>query len=102
MILIQPKLIPSIVPVLKYATSFCHQIWNSEKAISEIRHTPTLLLSGEDDMLIPPSHMKRLHDSIPSSTPHELVAIPGGDHNDTCMKPEYFPAIERFWRKYIA
>ncbi|KAJ9062591.1 bem46 protein, variant [Entomophthora muscae] len=96
-----PKLIPSVLPLLKFTSSFCHQIWDSEKAISEIKHTPTLFLSGENDSLIPPSHMKKLYETIPASTPKTFVSIPEGDHNDTCLKAEYFPAIGQFWNDHI-
>jgi hypothetical protein len=31
-----------------------------------------------------------------------FVEIAGGGHNDTCIKPNYFESIERFWNECVS
>jgi hypothetical protein len=55
---LQPKLIPTVMPFLKHVTFLCNQIWDSENAITDIpTHVPLLMLSGSKDELIPQRHM---------------------------------------------
>lgn len=112
------NLIPSVIPALRYATFLCHQIWDSQKAIEEIKdHVPVLFLSGSRDELIPSFHMKRLYRVLSDSRKEapasgqdkgkkncslEFVAFEDGTHNDTCMQPGYFDAIQAFWKQCIA
>ncbi|KAI9296224.1 alpha/beta-hydrolase [Neoconidiobolus thromboides FSU 785] len=95
-----PKLIPCVMPTLKYLTFLCHQIWDSEKSIRNIQSLPTLFLSGAKDSLIPPSHMKSLYDQLPSNK-KQFQSFPNGDHNDTFLAPEYFKEMEAFFLKFI-
>lgn len=97
-----PKLIPSVLPLLSRVAFLCHQIWDSEKAISKIKSIPTLFLSGENDSLIPPKHMKDLFEKLPASVPKKLLTFPNGDHNDTFLRPGYFQAIDNFWKEFIS
>jgi fermentation-respiration switch protein FrsA (DUF1100 family) len=60
--------------------------------------TPTLVIHGDRDSVIPYRHGQRLYETLPG--PKRLVTIPGGDHND----PEPADA-ERYWgavREFIA
>jgi hypothetical protein len=61
-----------------------------------------LFLSGAKDTLVPPQHMRALYDAAAGAASESgdskvvLEIIPNGDHVDTCIQPEYFPAIQRF------
>ncbi|KAJ3321267.1 hypothetical protein HDV06_004492 [Boothiomyces sp. JEL0866] len=94
------KLIPSVVPHLKYFTWLCHQIWNSELEIAKLENIPILFLSGKKDELIPPSHMQALH-GIVKDVGNKKISyseFKDGKHNDTCIQPGYFEAIAEFWK----
>ncbi|CAG8448279.1 4970_t:CDS:2 [Diversispora eburnea] len=95
-----PKVIPNVIPQLRYIAFLCHQIWPSEKYIQQIAHTPILFLSGKQDEIIPPSHMKELYDISITETKvfKEFVC---GSHNDTCMQPDYFDMIGEFLKKEV-
>ncbi|KAI8901870.1 Alpha/Beta hydrolase protein [Globomyces pollinis-pini] len=92
------KLMPHVLPVLSRLTFLCNQIWDSESAIATI-DLPILFLSGEIDQLVPPSHMKKLHE-IAKKSSSKLIrfkSFPKGSHNDTVSQPEYFETIRSFW-----
>jgi len=60
--------------------------------------TPTLVIHGDRDSVIPYRLGQRLYDALPG--PKRFVAIPGGDHNDSAPA-----APERYWaavREFIA
>jgi fermentation-respiration switch protein FrsA (DUF1100 family) len=97
-----PRLIPSAIPPLRYFTFLCHQIWDSYSAVSLIKDTPVLLLSGSKDELVPPSHMKELHEKfLNEKTCVEFVSFENGTHNDTCLQDRYFESIQDFWKKCL-
>jgi fermentation-respiration switch protein FrsA (DUF1100 family) len=58
---------------------------------------PTLFLSGSQDELIPVSHMEDLYELCLAEK--EFVRFRNGTHNDTCIQPGYFEAIQEFWEK---
>ncbi|KAJ3115405.1 hypothetical protein HDU96_000710 [Phlyctochytrium bullatum] len=118
------KLIPHVMPIATYFTFLCHQIWDSETAISEIpKDVPILFLSGKKDELIPQKHMLGLaavakaarRGEKAKAAPVKEKAEPAdevvnlfwdefaeGMHNDTCVQDGYFDAIERFWRSKVS
>jgi uncharacterized protein len=59
--------------------------------------TPTLIIHGEYDMLVPLREAEDLHKNI-GTTDKELIIIPGADHNDIMFVgfDEYFGAIQQF------
>ncbi|KAK4220271.1 protein bem46 [Rhypophila decipiens] len=88
------KLIPSIIPPAKYLALLCHQVWASDSLIANIK-VPTLFLSGLQDEIVPPIHMKRLYDL--STAPLKIwKPFPGGDHNSSVLEEGYFEAIADF------
>ncbi|CAO3702029.1 unnamed protein product [Rhizopus stolonifer] len=92
------KVIPNVLPFLKYFTFLCHQHWPSERNIQQIVNTPILFLAGAKDELVPPSHMVELRDL--SESPNKTwTQFPNGMHNDTFMQPGYFNAIRDFLEK---
>ena len=56
--------------------------------------TPLLVLAGEHDDLIPSTYSRRLHDAW--SGPKRWTLIPGADHNDIHVRPEYWTTIREF------
>ncbi|ORX84202.1 alpha/beta-hydrolase [Basidiobolus meristosporus CBS 931.73] len=95
-----PKLIPSLMPFLRHVAFLCHQKWNSEKAIESITKTPILFLSGKRDELVPPQHMKALHEKVKTSGGKSFSEF-NSTHNDTCLAPNYFDVIAQFWVTYV-
>jgi fermentation-respiration switch protein FrsA (DUF1100 family) len=47
------KLIPSVIPMAKYVTYLCHQVWPSDAVIPQITKVPILFLSGLQDEIVP-------------------------------------------------
>jgi uncharacterized protein len=61
----------------------------TDEQIGRIR-TPVLLLHGERDELIPPSHSEALRTRAPQA---RLVVVPGGGHNDLQQFERYLQAV---------
>ncbi|KAN0122935.1 BEM46 family protein-like protein [Hyaloscypha variabilis] len=89
------KLIPSIIPPAKYLTLLCHQVWASDTYLPSITEVPILFLSGLNDEIVPPSHMRRLYEICQSPT-KIWKPLPGGDHNSSVVEDGYFESIEDF------
>ncbi|KAJ6783121.1 hypothetical protein PWT90_07156 [Aphanocladium album] len=89
------KLIPSVIPPAKYLTLLCHQVWPSESVLPNVNKVPTLFISGLQDEIVPPSHMKRLYEI--STAPSKVwKPLPGGDHNSSVLEEGYFEAMKDF------
>jgi len=94
------KLIPSIMPPAKWLSYLCHQVWPSDTLIPSIK-VPTLFLSGLQDEIVPPIHMKKLHDL--SRAPVKVwKPLPGGDHNSSVIEEGYFETIAEFITKIVS
>ncbi|KAI6381606.1 hypothetical protein MCOR25_001081 [Pyricularia grisea] len=89
------KLIPSVIPPTKYFAFLCHQVWPSDSAIPNITKVPILFLSGQQDEIVPPSHMRQLYEL--SAAPNKIwKPLPNGDHNSSVLEEGYFEAISDF------
>ncbi|KAF6810318.1 hypothetical protein CSOJ01_06389 [Colletotrichum sojae] len=89
------KLIPSVLPPAKYLTLLCHQVWPSESVIPSITSVPILFLSGLQDEIVPPRHMRQLYEL--STAPQKIwKPLPAGDHNSSVLEEGYFEAISDF------
>ncbi|KAK8925110.1 hypothetical protein H634G_05707 [Metarhizium anisopliae BRIP 53293] len=89
------KLIPSVIPPAKYLTLLCHQVWPSEATLPSITKVPILFLSGLQDEIVPPSHMRQLYD-LCNAPDKRWKPLPGGDHNSSVLEDGYFEAIADF------
>ncbi|KAI9206486.1 Alpha/Beta hydrolase protein [Polychytrium aggregatum] len=105
-----PKLIPHLMPMLRYLSFLCHQVWDSESDIQLVDPTvPMLFLSGSRDQLIPQSHLRQLYVTAArsmQSKDRRLAVVqwsefPNGAHDDTCIQSGYFEAIQEFWCQHI-
>ncbi|KAK8089768.1 hypothetical protein PG997_004729 [Apiospora hydei] len=88
-------LIPSVIPPAKYLTYLCHQVWPSETVIPSITEVPILFLSGLQDEIVPPAHMRKLFELATTAT-KVWKPLPGGDHNSSVLEEGYFEAISDF------
>ncbi|PHH72479.1 hypothetical protein CDD80_4503 [Ophiocordyceps camponoti-rufipedis] len=89
------KLIPSVIPPAKYLTLLCHQVWPSETLLPTIKKVPVLFLSGLQDEIVPPDHMRQLYE-ICNAPGKKWRPLPGGDHNSSVIEQGYFEAIAEF------
>ncbi|KAJ0407275.1 hypothetical protein P43SY_008050 [Pythium insidiosum] len=72
--------------------------WDSETLIQSIS-TPMLFVAGEQDELIPPAHMRRLHElAMRCSRRTVWHSVPNGTHNDTWLRggTTYFRVLRDF------
>jgi pimeloyl-ACP methyl ester carboxylesterase len=90
-----PDLIPHVLPLFKHLTFLCRQRWPSKDRIAQIDdRVRVLIVSGEVDQLIPPSHSQRLYElAKKADLGVQLVRVEGGGHNDTVLKRGYFEAV---------
>ncbi|CAN8099416.1 unnamed protein product [Discula destructiva] len=89
------KLIPSVLPPAKYLSLLCHQVWPSDSLIPRIDKVPILFISGLQDEIVPPDHMRRLYEL--SQAPNKIFKpLPTGDHNSSVLEDGYFEAIAEF------
>ncbi|KAK6509088.1 hypothetical protein TWF481_003851 [Arthrobotrys musiformis] len=87
--------IPNVFPPAKYIARLCHQVWPSEEIIPKVNKIPVLFLSGLQDELVPPAHMRRLH-AISKAPVKVWRDFPNGSHNDSVMEPGYFEHVNDF------
>ncbi|KNE56306.1 hypothetical protein AMAG_02130 [Allomyces macrogynus ATCC 38327] len=105
-----PKLIPSVIPVLRPLAFLCHQIWASHRAIATIpQNVPILFLSSARDELIPPAHMRELY-VLAGGTQVGREGGRGlrtwrefalGTHNDAPLQPRYFESLNDFYTTVV-
>lgn len=107
-----PKMVPHALPILGPFSFLCHQKWDSESRMPLIpARTPILMLSGSQDEIVPPSHMRDLweiarqrgntqkaaaHDIEVGIFRSKLLEFPNGQHNDTCIQENYWTAVAEF------
>ncbi|KAK2590695.1 bem46 protein, variant [Conoideocrella luteorostrata] len=89
------KLIPSVIPPAKYLTLLCHQVWPSDATLPNVTKVPVLFLSGLQDEIVPPSHMRQLYE-LCNAPSKRWRPLPGGDHNSSVLEEGYFEAIADF------
>ncbi|POR30852.1 Protein bem46, partial [Tolypocladium paradoxum] len=89
------KLIPSVIPPAKYLTLLCHQVWPSESILPSIKKVPVLFLSGLQDEIVPPNHMRQLYE-LCNAPSKKWRPLPGGDHNSSVLEEGYFEAMAEF------
>lgn len=91
------KQIADLSPTVLTTMMDDYQHFDATPWLHEIK-TPTLILSGEDDLITPPDTQKLLAQLMPSS---ELVTIQNGSHCSTLDLPDYVSLlIERFLHRH--
>lgn len=98
-----PHLIPSLLPLLTPFTFLCTEMWNSGESIKKIGNSVHMLfLSGNQDEIVPVSHMQSLYRTVKEGRDEKLATVcrwksfPDGTHNDTCISPDYWDCIADF------
>jgi len=71
--------------------------WRNRRLISSIR-VPTLFISGLADELVPPEHMRELHDRATACSYKQFLGVEGGEHNATYIQggAQYFESFSAF------
>jgi len=71
--------------------------WDSDAKISSLTQ-PILFISGDSDQLVPPQHMKTLHELATKSLGKEFYSVLSGTHNDTWERDgsEYYKRLKAF------
>lgn len=88
--------------VMPYVTPFlflCTERWRSDRAIKLVpSSTHILLLSGLEDELVPPSHMKSLWNTVTQGGKERRAwaEFEFGNHNNTCLQPGYWQRVMEF------
>jgi hypothetical protein len=110
-------MVDQVLPFLSPIKSFVLTLdWNSLTKAQSLKRTSVLYLAGQQDELVPPSHMITLYDtsrenaksqSQPHSNTKTVVhfhAVPDGTHNDTFMKggKPYWTAMKKFMQEALA
>lgn len=104
------KLVPRILPLAGLGPILARfallDSWNSEERLklmmeNDYSTLPKMLfLSGGSDELVPPDHMKSLHEIVKKSAfeekKYKMHIYPEGDHNSTYASKEYFYHIRQF------
>jgi len=71
--------------------------WDSDVKIQKLKQ-PIMYISGDSDELVPPLHMKKLHELATSSTHKDFYRVLGGTHNDTWVVggSTYYKRLKEF------
>ncbi|ANB11356.1 hypothetical protein AWJ20_4162 [Sugiyamaella lignohabitans] len=90
------KLIPILFPYLSPLSFLCTERWYTEKIIPTLPTTiPVLFLSGGNDELVPPNHIRELYEMSKADV-KEFKLYPKGTHNDTCVQDGYWTDVYQF------
>lgn len=102
-----PKVMPYIFPILSPFGFLCSEVWNSEEEIKKIKpDIPCLFLSGTQDEIVPPSHMKTLYNTISESNDKQRTGVKiwrefKANHNNTLVAPGYWDTWEQFVKELV-
>ncbi|GLE02655.1 hypothetical protein PINS_up011496 [Pythium insidiosum] len=93
------SMVDALMPLLSYFKPLVLRInWDSETLIQSVSH-PILFVAGEQDELVPPSHMRRLHELAARSSRRAVWhSVPNGTHNDTWLRggAAYYEVLRSF------
>ena len=98
-----PNLAPRVIPQLPRV--LCNLLmsdrWDAAKTMPHIPPTtPMLFLSGLSDRLVPPSEMRDLFNARGEGKAR-WADFATGEHNDTCLLPEYWVVIDEWLKSEI-
>lgn len=95
------KLIPHVAPIFRPLVFLVNQRWQSEATIRNVDPAiPFLFLSGAEDELVPPAHVKELYELAPATT-KILKSLPQGMHNNTCLQEGYWEYLYEFVLTFV-
>ncbi|KAL8160878.1 hypothetical protein V2J09_012367 [Rumex salicifolius] len=88
------------IKVLNYAV---RSPWSTIDIVGQIRQ-PILFLSGLQDEMVPPFHMKMLYAKAAARNKHSIfVEFPNGMHMDTWLSggDQYWSTVQQFIKEYV-
>lgn len=76
--------------------------WDNEAVVADVEQ-PILFISGDRDELVPPAHMRKLHEVALRSKHRELFRVASGGHNDTFEKAgmAYYLRLQAFIDQHV-
>ena len=92
-----PALLVSPMPVTPEMRAATPLLWtvDTRTLLPQLR-TPTLVIAGDSDPIVPVAHARALHEAIRGS---EFYLVKGGGHAPVTQKrPEFAGAVQRFLR----
>ncbi|CAN8072674.1 unnamed protein product [Agarophyton chilense] len=94
------ELVDILLPPLRPFKAFNRNRWDSLSIINEIQ-VPILFLSGMQDALVPPEHMKKLRAAARKAPFSTMHIVENGGHNDTWWQGggQYRREIREFLRR---
>lgn len=76
-------MVDRLLPYIAFAKRLVLRIdWNSDEKIQKLKQA-ILFISGSNDELVPPFHMKKLYELATSSKYKDFFLVLSGTHNDT-------------------
>lgn len=75
-------MIDVVLPPLRFVKALNRNKWDSLSVIKDLE-TPILFISGLRDELVPPPHVKQLHDDAVRCRIKHFYVVEDGSHNDT-------------------
>ncbi|XP_072931137.1 protein ABHD13 [Epargyreus clarus] len=80
---------------LKWLPMFCHK--NKYMSLNKMVHvsSPTMIICGSNDLLVPPTMAKELYVKCVAGT-KKLAVMTGGGHDDTWTCRDYYVSIQQF------
>lgn len=94
-----PAMVDVLMPLVKVFKGFILRIgWHSDRRVALLSQ-PMLFMSGLNDELVPPAHMRELKERATSSVWTQLYTVADGTHNDTWHKGGI--AYYRTYRDFI-
>eukprot|EP00611_Tribonema_gayanum_P032779 TRINITY_DN991_c0_g1_i14.p1 TRINITY_DN991_c0_g1~~TRINITY_DN991_c0_g1_i14.p1 ORF type:complete len:392 (+),score=135.46 TRINITY_DN991_c0_g1_i14:158-1177(+) len=91
-------MVDELMPLLKRLKPYVLKLkWDTGELAPQIKQ-PVLLISGAQDELVPPWHMRRLQQLLTNSAKVTFHLVPTGTHNDTWLRggAAYYRAIANF------
>lgn len=90
------KVVPNVVPLLRWFAPVVTQSWRSEDVVGKVpAEMPALFLGGAKDEIIPPAHFRKLYE-LCGSQHKTFKTYAHGMHNDTIIQPGYFEDLLAF------
>jgi len=91
-------MVDALMPGIAFAKNLVLRIgWDSHDKIQRLK-CPIMFISGENDSLVPPAHMHKLHEVAKKSVFKEFVSVKGGTHNESfvIMGRAYYAKLKEF------
>lgn len=99
-----PAMVDILLPYLSMVKGLILRIgWHNDRRVGRLAH-PMLFISGLQDELVPPAHMKQLSRLATRSAWPQLYTVADGTHNDTMFRGgiAYLRVFRAFLEEHVA